>query len=556
MSDTATQSSDLLVEMRDVYLEGRSDETWHPIINGVDLTLKRGEVLGLIGESGAGKSTLGLASMGFCRDGVRISSGSVVFDGIDLLSASAEEKRQLLGKRIAYVAQSAAASFNPSHKLIDQHTEAPVQHGISGRSESELDGVELYRKLRLPNPDEIGFRYPHQVSGGQLQRAMTAMAMACRPDLIIFDEPTTALDVTTQIEVLASIRQIVEEFNTAAIYITHDLAVVAQMADRIKVLLKGDEVEEAETREMLSNPTQDYTKSLWAVREFQRPQKPAVHTGATPVVSVQGVTAAYGKIDVLSDVSFDIHEGRTVAVVGESGSGKSTTARCITGLLPPRLGHIELDGEVLPLDYRKRSNHQLQQAQMIYQMADTALNPRKTVGEIIGRPVEFYTGLKGREKRKRVEELLEQIELPASQFIDRLPSEMSGGQKQRIGIARSLAAEPKFIICDEVTSALDQLVAEGILRLLADLQDKLGLSYMFITHDLATVKSIADEVVVMKNGEVVEQGPKQDMFTPPHHPYTDLLLSSVPEMDPDWLDKLLSERGVDNIGDAAVGKMN
>jgi len=556
MSDTATQSSDLLVEMRNVYLEGRSDETWHPIINGVDLTLKRGEVLGLIGESGAGKSTLGLASMGFCRDGVRISSGSVVFDGIDLLSASAEEKRQLLGKRIAYVAQSAAASFNPSHKLIDQHTEAPVQHGISGRSESELDGVELYRKLRLPNPDEIGFRYPHQVSGGQLQRAMTAMAMACRPDLIIFDEPTTALDVTTQIEVLASIRQIVEEFNTAAIYITHDLAVVAQMADRIKVLLKGDEVEEAETREMLSNPTQDYTKSLWAVREFQRPQKPAVHTGATPVVSVQGVTAAYGKIDVLRDVSFDIHEGRTVAVVGESGSGKSTTARCITGLLPPRLGHIELDGEMLPLDYRKRSNHQLQQVQMIYQMADTALNPRKTVGEIIGRPVEFYTGLKGREKRKRVEELLEQIELPASQFIDRLPSEMSGGQKQRIGIARSLAAEPKFIICDEVTSALDQLVAEGILRLLADLQDKLGLSYMFITHDLATVKSIADEVVVMKNGEVVEQGPKQDMFTPPHHPYTDLLLSSVPEMDPDWLDKLLSERGVDNIGDAAVGKMN
>jgi peptide/nickel transport system ATP-binding protein len=544
-----------LLTMRDVRIEGRSDETWTPIIKGVDLSLNKGEVLGLIGESGAGKSTLGLAAMGFTRDGVRISGGSVEFDGIDLLSASAEQKRQLLGKRIAYVAQSAAASFNPAHRLIDQHTEAPVQHGVEGRDASAEDGMELYRKLRLPNPDEIGFRYPHQVSGGQLQRAMTAMAMSCRPDLIIFDEPTTALDVTTQIEVLASIRDIVEQFGTAAIYITHDLAVVAQMADRIKVLLKGDEVEEAETREMLSAPQEDYTKSLWAVREFKRPAKPAPAVDATPVISVQGVTAAYGTVDVLRGVSFDIHAGRTVAVVGESGSGKSTTARCITGLLPPRLGQIELDGAPLPLDYRKRSKDQLRQVQMIYQMADTALNPRKPIGEIIGRPIEFYMGLRGRAKRAKVEQLMEEIELPAAQYYHRLPSELSGGQKQRVGIARALAAEPKFIICDEVTSALDQLVAEGILRLLARLQDERHLSYMFITHDLATVRSIADEVVVMKDGEVVEQGPKADMFKPPHHPYTDLLLSSVPEMDPDWLTTLLEERGVDNIGDAAVDKM-
>ncbi len=548
--------SDLLVKIRDLKIEGRSDEVWNPIINGVDLDLHKGEVLGLIGESGAGKSTVGLASMGYTRDGVRISGGSVEFDGIDLLAASAAVKRGLLGKRIAYVAQSAAASFNPAHKLIDQHTEGPVQHGVMSKGDSEKDGMELYRKLRLPNPDSIGFRYPHQVSGGQLQRAMTAMAMACRPDLIIFDEPTTALDVTTQIEVLASIREIVEEYDTAAIYITHDLAVVAQMADRIKVLLKGDEVEEADTRTMLSDPKEDYTKSLWAVREFQRPAKPAVITGATPVVSVKNVTAAYGKVPVLHDVSFDIHEGRTVAVVGESGSGKSTTARCITGLLPPKQGVIEFDGTPMPLDYRKRTKEQLRQAQMIYQMADTALNPRKSIGEIIGRPVQFYGGLSGKAKRRRVDELLDQIELPGDQYHDRLPSELSGGQKQRIGIARALAAEPKFIICDEVTSALDQLVAEGILRLLARLQDELKLSYMFITHDLATVRSIADEVVVMKDGKVVEQGPKTEMFTPPHHPYTDLLLSSVPEMDPDWLDKLLAERGVDNIGDAAVGKMN
>ncbi len=545
-----------LVEIRDIWMEGRSDETWSPIINGVSLDLNKGEVLGLIGESGAGKSTLGLAAMGFTRDGVRISKGSVMFDGIDLLKASAAKKRDLLGKRIAYVAQSAAASFNPAHKLIDQHTEGPVQHHIMSRAESAEDAVDLYRRLRLPNPEEIGFRYPHQVSGGQLQRAMTAMAMSCRPDLIIFDEPTTALDVTTQIEVLAAIRDIVEQFDTAAIYITHDLAVVAQMADRIKVLLKGDEVEEADTRTMLSTPKEDYTKSLWAVRAFERPKKPAIHTRATPVVSVQNVSASYGKIPVLHDVSFDIHEGRTVAVVGESGSGKSTTARCITGLLPPTKGVIQFDGQSLPANYKQRNKDQLRQAQMIYQMADTALNPRKTIGEIVGRPVQFYMGLTGKAKRKRVEELLDEIELPADQYFNRLPGELSGGQKQRIGIARALAAEPRFIICDEVTSALDQLVAEGILRLLARLQDDLKLSYMFITHDLATVKAIADEVVVMKDGEVVEQGPKQEMFVPPHHAYTDLLLSSVPEMDPDWLTNLLNERGVDNIGDAAVDKMS
>jgi len=545
----------LLLKIRGLKIDGKSDEVWNPIVNGIDLDLKKGEVLGLIGESGAGKSTVGLAAMGFTRDGCRISGGTVDFDGVDLVTASAAVKRNMLGKRIAYVAQSAAASFNPAHRLIDQHTEAPTQHRLRPKAESELDGMELYRRLRLPDPDRIGFRYPHQVSGGQLQRAMTAMAMSCRPDLIIFDEPTTALDVTTQIEVLAAIRDIVEQFDTAAIYITHDLAVVAQMADRIKVLLRGDEVEEAETRAMLSAPREDYTKSLWAVRSFQRPAKPVVSTGVTPIVSLKNVSAAYGKSPVLFDVAFDIHAGRTVAVVGESGSGKSTTARCITGLLPPSQGHIDFNGEALPLDYRKRSKDQLRQVQMIYQMADTALNPRSSIGDIIGRPVQFYSGLTGSAKRKRVEELLAQIELEPEQYIDRLPSELSGGQKQRIGIARALAAEPQFIICDEVTSALDQLVAEGILKLLAQLQDDLGLSYMFITHDLATVRAISDEVVVMKDGRVVEQGPKAEMFQPPHHPYTDLLLSSVPEMDPDWLTNLLNGRGVDNIGDAAVGKM-
>ena len=549
--------SNVLLNISKLSIDGIVDESRSRIVNEVSLKLKKGEVLGLIGESGAGKSTLGLAAMGYTRDGCEIVEGSIEFDGVDLVNCSDNERRDLMGSRIAYVAQSAAASFNPSHRIINQYTEAPIFHGKSSRRDAEADAIQLYNRLRLPQPDLIGFRYPHQVSGGQLQRAMTAMAMSCRPDLIIFDEPTTALDVTTQIEVLSSIRDIVEQFATAAIYITHDLAVVAQMADRIKVLLRGNEVEENTTRQMLKAPRESYTKSLWAVRSFQRKQKSLAKAEATPVISVQNVTAAYGKNEpVVRNVSFDIHAGRTVAVVGESGSGKSTAARCITGLLPPLSGSISFNGTPLPPDYRNRSNDQLRQIQMIYQMADTALNPRRKIGEIIGRPVEFYRGLTGQAKRRRVEELLAQIELEPGEFIDRYPSEVSGGQKQRIGIARALAAEPKFVICDEVTSALDQLVAEGILRLLTDLQDKMHLSFMLITHDLSTVRAVADEVVVMKDGAVVEAGPKDDMFTPPHHAYTDLLLSSVPEMDPDWLDNLLSARGFDNIGDAAIEKMN
>jgi peptide/nickel transport system ATP-binding protein len=541
-------NKDVLLTMKGLRIEGRADEEWLEIVKGVDLTLHKGEVLGLIGESGAGKSTIGLAAMGFARDGCRISGGEILFDGIDLRKASDTERRGLRGKRIAYVAQSAAASFNPAHKLIDQYSEAPVQHHVMSRSEAEKDAMDLYRRMQLPNPDEIGFRYPHQVSGGQLQRAMTAMAMACRPDLIIFDEPTTALDVTTQIEVLAAIRDIVEQFDTAAIYITHDLAVVAQMADKIKVLLKGEEVEEADTRTMLEAPTQDYTKSLWAVRSFTRPEQPPVPKGTTPVVSVRNVTAGYGSIDVLKDISFDIHARRTVAVVGESGSGKSTTARVITGLLPPRRGEILFNGTALPPDYRRRTREQLRQAQMIYQMADTALNPKLKIRELIGRPAQMYLGLNGKALEARIKDLLSLIELEPDNYIDRLPSELSGGQKQRIGIARALAAEPQFIICDEVTSALDQLVAEGILKLLDRLQGEFDLAYMFITHDLATVKAIADEVVVMKEGIVVEKGPKAEMFQPPHDPYTELLLSSVPEMDPDWLSNLLEERKAGRAG--------
>ena len=529
---------EVLLEMKGVRIEGYSDDKWHQIVKGVDLTLKRGEVLGLIGESGAGKSTLGLAAMGFARPGCRISGGSIVFDGIDLLKASDEELRKLKGSRIAYVAQSASAAFNPAHRLIEQTIETALDHHILDRAKAEADARDLYGRLRLPNPNTIGNRYPHQVSGGQLQRAMTAMAMSCRPDLIIFDEPTTALDVTTQVEVLAAMRDIVEQFHTAAIYITHDLAVVAQMAHRIMVLRHGKEVEEAPTREMLKSPREDYTKTLWAVRKLQMDERPSDDI----VLRVHDVTASYGgEITVLEHVTVQVPRGRTVAVVGESGSGKSTLARAVTGLLPPLSGEIYFDGKPLPKTLKERDKDTLRRIQMIYQSPDTALNPRQRVRDVIGRPIQFYHGISGAACDRKVVDLLEQIEL-GENYLDRLPGELSGGQKQRVCIARALAAEPELIICDEVTSALDQIVQEEILKLLMRLQEKTNVSYLFITHDIATVQAIADEIVVMYQGKVVQQGPKSKVLSPPHPAYTELLLSSVPQMDPDWLTQLLAAR--------------
>jgi peptide/nickel transport system ATP-binding protein len=538
MSTKRGKKGDILLEMKDIRIDGFSDERWHKIIKGIDLTLHRGEVMGLIGESGAGKSTLGLASMGFTKPGCKITSGSVIFDGQELVTASEDEKRALWGTRIAYVAQSAAASFNPAHRLLNQTVEASLNQNLQPRDLAEADARDLYKQLQLPDPENIGDRYPHQVSGGQLQRMMTAMAMSPRPDLIIFDEPTTALDVTTQVEVLVAMRSIVEKFNTAALYITHDLAVVAQMADVIKVLRYGKEVEEADTRKMLKSPKEEYTKSLWSVRALEKAEAPSEDI----VLSINNVDAAYnGSLKVLHDVNIKIPRGRTVAVVGESGSGKSTTARVITGLLPPMTGSVQFNGEALPTELKDRSKDQLQRIQMIYQSADTAMNPRQTIAEIIGRPLEFYHDLTGLQKQERILELLKMIELDES-FYDRLPSELSGGQKQRVCIARALAADPEVIICDEVTSALDQIVQEGILKLLLNLQKDYNITYLFITHDIAVVNAISDEIVVMYQGAVIEQGMKSEIMSPPHPEYTQLLLNSVPEMDPDWLTKLVKSR--------------
>ncbi len=543
--------SDILLKVRDlkigatVYPPGEKPHDIE-IVHGVSFDLAPGKVLGLIGESGAGKSTIGLASMAYGRGGVKITGGEVWVNGRDILKTSHGDIRKLRGGEVTYVSQSAAASFNPAKKIMDQVVEAAVEQKKFSRKEAEARARELFAKLGLPDPDNIGDRYPHQVSGGQLQRCMTALALCPEPDLVVFDEPTTALDVTTQIDVLMAIKDAIRDSGVAALYITHDLAVVAQVSDDIMVLRMGDTVEYGNTDQIINRPQEEYTQALVSVRSIEHEEKKPT---PEPVLSVDGITARYKGLnfDVLHNVNVELHPGQTLAVVGESGSGKSTLARVITGLLPPRDGEITFAGRKLSPDLKGRSREDLRELQMIYQMADVAMNPRQTVGTIIGRPLEFYFNMRGAEKRKRIVELLDEIEL-GEKFIDRYPAELSGGQKQRVCIARSLAAKPKMIICDEVTSALDPLVADGILKLLLDLQKIEDVAYLFITHDLATVRAISDSIAVMYQGRVVRYGPKSQVLSPPFDDYTDLLLSSVPEMHLGWLEEVVAHRKMESAG--------
>ncbi len=516
------------------------------IVKGVSFDLEPGMVLGLIGESGAGKSTIGLSAMAYGRGGVKITGGEVWLNDRDILKGGVRGLRALRGAEVTYVAQSAAAAFNPAKKLMEQIVEATLEHGRASRSEAEARAVELFRKLGLPNPETFGERYPHQVSGGQLQRAMTALALCPQPDLVIFDEPTTALDVTTQIDVLSAIKEAIRDTGVAALYITHDLAVVAQVSDHIMVLRHGEMVEYGTTDHIINTPQEEYTQALVSVRSIEHEEKAPA---GDPLLKVDGVTARYRgtNFDVLKNINVELYQGQTLALVGESGSGKSTMARAITGLLEPTQGSIHFAGRTLSHYLANRSKEDLRELQMIYQMADVAMNPRQTVGTIIGRPLEFYFGLTGAEKRKRIIELLDEIELGEG-FMDRYPAELSGGQKQRVCIARALAAKPKLIICDEVTSALDPLVADGILKLLLNLQKIENVAYLFITHDIATVRAIADSIAVMYQGNVVRYGQKSQVLSPPFDDYTDLLLSSVPEMELGWLERVVSSRKMVSAG--------
>ena len=552
-----------LLEVDNLQISARNDDgELTPIVKGVSFNVESGEVVALIGESGSGKTTIALSSLGYTKPGLEFVGGEVRLEGEDVITMGSDQLRGLRGQRVAYLAQSAAATFNPALTIGEQVTESTVLHGLMSQEEADRRAEDLYRALELPDPERLGKRYPHQVSGGQLQRLMAATALCGKPDLLVLDEPTTALDVTTQIEVLKSFKSVIKQEGASAIYVTHDLSVVAQIADHIVVLYAGEIQEYGTADQVVTQPSHEYTRRLmYAVRPppaaGQGDETSDEHQRKAPALEVKNLLAGYGRtqngapeITVLRDVNVAIERGHSVGVIGESGCGKSTLARVMAGLLPAAQGEVLLDGAALQPALQQRSRNELQKIQFVFQMADTALNPRQRIDKILGRPVEFYHGLKGEEKRRRVGELLQMVELP-QEFAGRYPEELSGGQKQRINLARALAASPEVLLCDEVISALDSIVGANVIQLLKKLRKQTGVSFVFISHDLSTVASFADEIVVLYAGRVVEKGTTDAVLSPPYHPYTRLLISSVPELRVGWLEETMetqeAQAGIDRV---------
>jgi peptide/nickel transport system ATP-binding protein len=541
-------STECLVEVANLQVVARGDDGAEiPIVKDVSFSIRRGEVLALIGESGSGKTTIALTLLGYARRGCRIAGGRVGVGGTDVLAAAPAELRDLRGRRVAYVAQSASASFNPALRVIDQVIEGVCVRRLMSRKAAREKAVGLFRALALPSPEAIGERYPHQVSGGQLQRLMAAMALMSDPEVVVFDEPTTALDVTTQIEVLRAFKRAIAQFHISAVYVSHDLAVVAQIADRVLVLRNGEIQEEGVLGQIIDAPAHPYTRSLLAAAEpsCRLTEEDADQAGKQPaLLEISNLIAGYGQRDragmpsvrVLDDINLTLRRGTTLGVIGESGSGKSTLAYVIAGMLAPARGVLHFAGKPLPGEHGKRDRGLYRRIQLVFQNADKVLNPAQDIQTILSRPLRHFERCASKEVRARVACLLDLVELPSS-IAHRRPAELSGGQKQRVNLARALAADPDLIICDEVTSALDTVVGAAILDLLVELRHELNMSYLFISHDLSTVRSICDDIVVLFKGQKVDACNPSTLLTQPRHPYTSLLIDSVPEMRANWLEE-------------------
>jgi peptide/nickel transport system ATP-binding protein len=593
-----------LIDVHDLTVDYWNRRRWVNVVNRVHFEVEPGEALGLVGESGCGKSTTAYALLGYYRQGSRIREGGIQFGDQDILRLSPRQLSRLRGKRISLVPQNPTTTLSPGMVVGNQILEVLNRHGIGDAGHARRDRVyDLFEQVRLPEPERIAKRYPHQLSGGQQQRVAIAMALACNPELVVLDEPTTGLDVTTQAQILDLLVRLRAEHAMSMVYVTHDLGVISLICDRVAVMYAGELVEDAYTRELFDNPRHPYTRGLIASiasvraplrarallkgylqpdqlpagcrfaprcdfalpRCFEEPQPlqtvaddhraacwrwpdvPALAAEQTATADRPAALLAKGKdllvvgsLDcaygagsgvhtVVKGVSFTIQPSETFALVGESGSGKSTIARAVAGLLSPAAGLIQFEDKTLPGKVAARAREQLRQIQLVLQNPDASLNPRQRVLNIVARPLEHFFGLRRTALRERVEQFLHDVRLDTS-YLDRFPDQLSGGERQRVAIARALAADPKLMLCDEILSALDVSVQSSILELMRALQNEHQIAYLFISHDLAVVRSLAHRVGVLYRGEMCEVGLVEEVYSPPYHPYTHMLLSAVPEI--------------------------
>lgn len=535
-------------------------------VEDVSFDVNPGETVCIVGESGSGKSVSSLSLMRLVEfGGGEIAGGKLLFDrkdhdSVDLAETDQDLMRTIRGNEIGMIFQEPMTALNPVFTVGRQLTEGLRLHKGMTKKEAEARALELLKQVRIPEPERRLKQYPHELSGGMRQRVVIAMALACEPRLLIADEPTTALDVTIQAEILALMDRLKRETGTAVMFITHDMAVVAQMADRVVVMFRGNKVEEGTVQEIFENPQHDYTKALLAAvpklgemkgKALPEPMKllgredqnlSPIEGTEEPLLEVKNLITRFpvkggffrrtvANVHAVEDVSFTLNKGRTLSLVGESGCGKSTAGRSILRLVEPQSGHINIDGkDIMALDPNALRAARLDM-QMIFQDPFASLNPQMMLGDQVAEPMRNYNTHSKEEMQKRVEMLFDRVELPRS-FLRRFPHELSGGQRQRVAIARALALNPKLIIADEAVSALDVSVQAQVLNLMMELQAELGLSFLFISHDMAVVERVSHDVGVMYLGRIVELGPRQAVFENPQHPYTQALMKAVPIADP------------------------